>query len=110
MVQRVSELVRRGPDVVTLLREVNDLMVAEVPHFWTPCWYTLDPATHLSTSHFHEGMDEFPPEWLAEEYRGDDVHSLTEVIASGFPVSTLHDATGADPTGTRRWQLNMEGR
>src|SRR5680860_1515359 len=107
-VLRVSELVRRGSDVVTLLREVNELMVASVPHFWTPCWYTLDPATHLITSHFHEGMNEFPAEWLAEEYRGHDVHSLASVIATGRPISTLHEATGGDPTATRRWQLNME--
>ncbi len=107
-VTRVAELTRRGSDVVTLLREVNELITAAVPHYWTPCWYTLDPATHLITSHFHDGMDEFPAEWLAEEYRGDDVHSLTAVIASGLPVSTLHEATGGDPSTTRRWQLNME--
>ncbi len=105
---RVAELTRRGSDVVTLLRDVNELVADSVPHFWTPCWYTLDPATHLITSHFHDGMNEFPAEWLAEEYRGDDVHSLTAVIASGLPISTLHEATGGDPSGTRRWQLNME--
>lgn len=108
LVGHVTELVRRGSDVVTMLRQVNDEMVGSVPHYWTPCWYTLDPATHLITSHFHDGMNEFPAEWLAEEYRGEDVHSLTEVIAAGTAVSTLHDVTGGDPSGTRRWQLNME--
>ena len=24
-----------------------------VPYYWTPCWYTLDPASLLITSHFH---------------------------------------------------------
>ncbi len=105
---KIADLVRNGFDVVTLLREVNEVLVKAVPHYWTPCWYTMDPASQLITSHFHEGLDEFPAEWLADEYSGDDVHSLNVVIATGLPVSTLHEITGGDPSGSRRWKLNME--
>ncbi len=66
-VAKVADLVRNGSDVVTLLREVNDVMVKAVPHYWTPCWYTIDPA-----------------DWLADEYSGNDVHSLNVVIATGL--------------------------
>ncbi|CAN5220900.1 hypothetical protein BH24ACT12_BH24ACT12_15500 [soil metagenome] len=46
------------------------------------CWYTLDPASLLITSHFNEGMPEFPAEWLAHEYYGDDVNKLVDVARS----------------------------
>ena len=47
-----------------------------VPYYWTPCWYTFDPASLLVTSHFHDGMPQYPAAWLAEEYYGDDVNKL----------------------------------
>ena len=80
-----------------------------VPHYMAPCWYTLDPASLLVTSHFNPAMPELPPEWLALEYYGDDVHDLAERRAHRRPgVSTLHEATGGDPSRSPRWQANME--
>jgi hypothetical protein len=52
-----------------------EVIAGVLPYYWTPCWYTLDPASLLITSHFHDGMLEFPAEWLAEEYYADDVLS-----------------------------------
>jgi hypothetical protein len=50
--------------VARLARQPRDLV-----SFWTLCWYTLDPASLLITSHFHEGLPEFPAEWLVNEWR-----------------------------------------
>lgn len=60
----------------------------------------------LVTSHFHEGLDEFPAEALAAEYYGDDVHQLVDVVRSQDGISTLHEVTGGDPTSSPRWQFN----
>src|SRR5918993_1232199 len=62
---RIAELAGRGYDLVTFWQEATEVVARAVPHYWTPCWYTLDPASLLVTSHFHEGLDELPPEWLA---------------------------------------------
>jgi DNA-binding CsgD family transcriptional regulator len=104
---RIAELAGRGHDLVTFWREATEVLVRAVPHYWTPCWYTLDPASLLVTSHFHEGLDELPPEWLAHEYYEDDVNKLAEVARSERGVSTLHEATGGDPASSPRWHFNM---
>jgi DNA-binding CsgD family transcriptional regulator len=78
-----------------------------VPYYQAPCWFTLDPASLLVTSHFNEEMPELPPEWLAEEYYGDDVNKLVDVARSPQGISTLHLATGGDPTSSPRWHQNM---
>jgi DNA-binding CsgD family transcriptional regulator len=104
---RIAELAGRGDDLVTLWQEATAVLVRTVPHYWTPCWYTLDPASLLVTSHFHEGLDELPPEWLAHEYYEDDVNKLADVARSERGVSTLHDATGGDPASSPRWHFNM---
>jgi DNA-binding CsgD family transcriptional regulator len=104
---RIAELAGRGDDLVTLWQEATAVLVRTVPHYWTPCGYTLDPASLLVTSHFHEGLDELPPEWLAHEYYEDDVNKLADVARSERGVSTLHDATGGDPASSPRWHFNM---
>jgi DNA-binding CsgD family transcriptional regulator len=104
---RIAELAVRGHDLVTFWREATDVLAQTVPHYWTPCWYTLDPASLLVTSHFHEGLDELPPEWLAHEYYEDDVNKLAAVARSERGVSTLHQATGGDPASSPRWHFNM---
>jgi DNA-binding CsgD family transcriptional regulator len=53
-------------------------------------------------------MPELPPEGLALEYYEDeDVNKLADVCRSQSGISTLHDATGGDPSWTRRWQSNI---
>ena len=85
----------------------TDVLRRAVPFYEPPCWYTLDPASLLVTSHFHDGLDELPPEWLANEYYADDVNKLADVARSKRGVSTLHEATGGDPTSSPRWHFNM---
>src|ERR671910_3719428 len=104
---RIADLAGRGHDLVTFWLEATEVLVRAVPHYWTPCWYTLDPASLLVTSHFHQGLDELPPEWLAHEYYEGDVNKLAEVARSERGVSTLHEATGGDPARSPRWHFNM---
>jgi DNA-binding CsgD family transcriptional regulator len=105
---RIAELTGRGHDLVTFWQEATEVLASAVPHYWTPCWYTLDPASLLVTSHFHKGLDELPPEWLAHEYYEDDVNKLVDVARSERGVSTLHEATGGDPASSARWHFNMK--
>jgi DNA-binding CsgD family transcriptional regulator len=104
---RIAELAGRGHDLITFWREATEVLARAVPHYWTPCWYTLDPASLLVTSHFHEGLDELPPAWLAHEYYEDDVNKLTDVARSERGISTLCEATGGDPATSPRWHFNM---
>jgi DNA-binding CsgD family transcriptional regulator len=78
-----------------------------VPHYMAPCCYTIDPASSLITSHFQEGMPEFPAEWFAMEYAEDDVNQLTDVARLSSGISTLYEATGGNPSSSRRWHANM---
>ena len=105
---RIADLARHGHDVVTFWNEVTEVMTPLVPHYMGPCWYTVDPASLLMTSHFNPAMPELPHEWLELEYYGEDVHDLATVARSHSGVSTLHGATAGDPTRSPRWQANME--
>jgi DNA-binding CsgD family transcriptional regulator len=105
---RIAELAGRGHDLVSFWEECTDVLDAAVPHFDKPCWYTLDPASLLITSHYHDGLPEFPPEMLSHEYYGDDVNQISDIARSEAGISTLHEATGGDPSSSRTWHMNME--
>lgn len=94
-------------DLVSFWREVTEVLARAVPYHLAPCWYTVDPASLLITSHFNEHMPEIPNEWLAQEYYEDDVNNLVGVARSAQGISTLHEATGGDPTSSRRWHEYM---
>ncbi len=105
--QRLTELGARQTDLATFWREASVAIGDAVPHYWVPCWYTLDPGSQLITSHFHEGLDQYPEEWLQAEYLDDDVNQILDVVRSERGLSTLHELTGGDPSGTLRWQANI---
>ena len=105
---KITRLASQPGDLVTFWRSCTEVIAGVVPYYWTPCWFTLDPASLLITSHFHEGMQRIPAEWLAEEYYGDDVNKLADVARSDTGLCTLHEATGGDPSGSPRWQRNMQ--
>src|SRR5919106_5760236 len=105
---RISDLAGHGHDVVTFWNEVTELMAPIVPYYMGPCWYTLDPASLLMTSHFNPAMPELPREWMELEYYEDDVHDIAKVARSEAGISTLHEATGGDPSSSPRWQANVE--
>ena len=62
---RLAELAARSHDLPTFWAEATAVIVPVVPHYMSPCWYTLDPASLLATSHHQAELDEFPAEWLA---------------------------------------------
>jgi hypothetical protein len=72
--ERIAELSARGHNLVTFWRECTEVLAVAVPHYDKPCWYTLDPASLLITSHYHAGLPEYSPEVLRHEYYGDDVN------------------------------------
>jgi DNA-binding CsgD family transcriptional regulator len=105
--ERITDLADRGLDLVSFWRGCAEILAVQVPHLAGPCWYTLDPASLLITSHVQAGLPELPAEWLEQEYLDDDVHKLADVARSRAGISTLHEVTGGDPTTTRRWHENM---
>lgn len=105
--EKIIRLCAEPRDVVSLWQESTEVLTRAVPHFWTPCFYTLDPASLLMTSHFHLGLDHFPNEWLASEYYADDVHQLADLARSKSGISTLHEATNGNPSSSPRWHRNM---
>lgn len=107
LLDKVARLSREPRDVKALWLEVNDVLASAVPHYTLPCWYTVDPASLLITSHFNPMMPVLPPEWLALEYAVEDVNQLVDVARSAAGLSTLHEATGGDPSGSPRWQANV---
>ncbi|WP_280339643.1 helix-turn-helix transcriptional regulator [Nocardia neocaledoniensis] len=106
-VEKISRLCAEPRDLVSLWQESTEVLARAVPHFWTPCFYTLDPASLLMTSHYHHGLDQFPSEWLVSEYYAEDVNQLADVARSKSGMSTLHELTGGDPSNSPRWHRNM---
>jgi hypothetical protein len=45
---------------------------------------------------------------LRHEYYGDDVNQISDVVRSQAGISTLHEATGGDPSSSPTWHMNME--
>jgi DNA-binding CsgD family transcriptional regulator len=104
---KIAGLAGQGFDLVRFWRASTEALASAVPHYMAPCWFTLDPASLLVTSHFDEGIPELPHGWLAHEYYEDDVNKLADVARSKRGISTLHEATGGDPTTSPRWHANM---
>lgn len=100
---RLVELSGRGLDLATFWRESAEVIGTVVPHYLAPCFFTLDPASLLATSHYQEGLPEIPAEWLAHEYFEDDVHKMAQVARSARGYSTLHEATDGDPSRSAAW-------
>ena len=104
---KITRLSKQGLDMVAFWRACIPVLADAVPHYVAPCCYTIDPASGLVTSHFQEGMWQFPPEWIAMEYAEKDVNQLTDVARSPSGISTLYEATGGNPSSSPRWHANM---
>ena len=101
---KIVRLAGQGLDLVTFWRESSEAVARAVPHYMTPCWFTLDPASLLVTSHYQTEIPELPPEWLAHEYFEDDFHKMADVARSerGSRRCTRRPAAtrAAAPAGT----------
>jgi DNA-binding CsgD family transcriptional regulator len=105
---RIAELSGRGHDLVTFWQEATGVIGPAVPFYLTPCFYTMDPASLLITSHYHDGLPEIPREWLALEYYQDDYNKMADVARSDRGLATLHEATGGDPRRSARYCVSIE--
>jgi DNA-binding CsgD family transcriptional regulator len=106
--EALGRLAGQGLDLPTLWTEASRVLARAVPHYSTPCWWTLDPASLLVTSHYQTEIVELPPEMLAHEYLKDDVHKLSDVARSQRGISTLHEVTGGDPSRSPGWHQFIE--
>ncbi len=106
--EKVARLAGRGLDLVTFWHAATEALAPAVPFYLTPCFYTLDPASLLVTSHYHQGLPAIPHAWLAHEYYGEDVNKLADVARSPRGVATLHEATGGDVGRSARYHTAME--
>jgi DNA-binding CsgD family transcriptional regulator len=104
---KITRLSKQGLDMVAFWRACTPVLADAVPHYAAPCCFTIDPASGLITSHFQEGMREFPAEWLAMEYAEKHGNQLTNVARSSRGISTLYEATGGNPGSSPRWHANM---
>jgi DNA-binding CsgD family transcriptional regulator len=106
--ERIADVAGKGHDLVTLWDVVSDVLNPALPNFQGPCWFTLDPASLLITSHFNPVLrEELPPEMLEFEYYGDDVYDLASAARSESGVASIYEATGGDPSSSPRWQANV---
>ena len=104
----IATVAAKGLDLRSFWDASGEAVSSVVPHYMAPCWFTLDPASLLATSHYDHGqIPELPPEMLAQEYYTDDVHDMAAVARSLHGLSTLHEASGGDPSDSPRWQANM---
>ena len=107
--ERIAGLATDGLDAVTFWREATGSLARAVPHDATPCWWTLDPASLLMTSHYNPGFPEVPAAWLEIEYLEDDANAKLADLARAEPgVTTLHEETGGDPSRSRWYREAME--
>jgi len=102
--EKIGRLAGQGLGLPTFWQESAAVLARVVPHYSTPCWWTLDPASLLVTSHYQPEMVELPPEMLIHEYLADDVHKLADIARSERGISTLHEVTGGDPSQSPGWQ------
>jgi DNA-binding CsgD family transcriptional regulator len=105
---RIAELAGRGHDVVTFWREATEVIAPVVPFYLTPCFFTMDPASLLATSHYEDGLPAIPHEWLADEYYEDDFNKMADVARSRRGISTLHEATGGDLSRSHKYRAIMK--
>lgn len=106
--EKIAQLSKQGLDLVTFWRGVSEALARAVPHYISPCWFTLDPISHLVTSHYQIEIPEFPAEWLAHEYFADDFHKIADIARSKRGISSLHEATGGDPSRSPAWNLYIQ--
>lgn len=104
---KLERLSAQPRSLVSLWNDATVVLKEVVPHYTWPCYFTLDPASLLITSHYNPFMPELPRESLAVEYYQDDVNKMSDVARSESGLSTIHDATDGDPSGSPRWRANV---
>lgn len=102
--ERIGEFCRQGFDVAALWRACDPVIHEIVPYMMRPCWFTMDPASLVVTSHFDAAIPSLPPEYLTHEYAADDAMTLSRLLRSDSGTATVHAATGGDPSRSEAWR------
>ena len=105
---RIRQLAGRGLDVAAFWRECNEVLAAAVPHYLAPCWFTFDPVSLLITSHYDPVIPEISAGFLSHEYGQDDVLKMADVTRLPSGVTTIHEATGGDPSRSPGWRAYVQ--
>jgi DNA-binding CsgD family transcriptional regulator len=103
--QDLIGLCHRGLDVAGFFREAGNVL-RDVAPFDGCCWFTLDPATLLPTSHIAQSSirPEDVPRLARNEYEEDDVNKFAELAHRPEPAATLRQATGGRPERSVRYR------
>lgn len=99
---KIQRLAHGSQDVRSLWDEASEVIASVVDYDWHPCWFTLDPASLLITSHYNRDVEALDPAVFKNEYVDDDVNKLADLATSDSSVVTLHDATEGDPDRSYR--------
>lgn len=103
-VARISSLAREGLDVATFWQAAGEEVGSVVPVDGGICWYTMDPASLLVTSHYNVEMPVLPHDFLATQYLEDDFLQFGNIARHPDGVTTLHGETGGDPSRSKQYR------
>lgn len=107
-IAKLQQLAGQGLDLPAFWSAAGSVIGQAMPLYSTPCWWTLDPQSLLATSHFQPDIVELPAELLVHEYLEDDFHKLADIARSATGISTIHDATGGDPSRSAGWRAFVQ--
>jgi DNA-binding CsgD family transcriptional regulator len=104
----IIEACHRGypPDQLKIEVLARMRRVLPVDALW---WATSDPSTLLFTQAFREGIPDYTiPDFINNEFHGNDVNQWTELARNGAGVRTLSHATGDDLQTSARYRDLLE--
>src|SRR5688500_17956196 len=101
--EQVMRLLHRDLELRAFFDEADRALARLVP-FDSSCWLSIDPATHLPTSHFsREFSSDHVMLLAANEFLEDDVNKFCDLGVALRPVGVLSEATGGDLRASRRY-------
>lgn len=103
---RVLVLCHAGLDSATLSREAEKQLHSVIP-FDRACWHNVDPATSMVTS-VHGKTAPMSPLLPVLEYGDRDVNQYAALAQRAPTVGILSQATGGDPSRSRRYREVLE--
>jgi DNA-binding CsgD family transcriptional regulator len=96
-------LLHRDLELRAFFDEADRALARLVP-FDSSCWLSIDPATHLPTSHFsREFSSDHVMLLAANEFLEDDVNKFCDLGVALRPVGVLSEVTGGDLRASPRY-------
>ncbi len=104
---QVMRILHRDLDLRAFFDEA-DRTLGRLVRFDSSCWLSIDPATHLPTSHFsHEFSSDHLLLLATNEFLEDDVNKFRSLAAARSPVDWLDRATQQRRTNSARYREIM---